>query len=190
MHTSTLSPCLLVASPSLTCSFFSHSVVLLVDHREEGSLGFVINRSAHLAFDDVLKQVGLTPHEDHQAPVLLGGPCSPETGWLLFDPADGLLEEERQGIIRVESGLAVSANMAILERIAMGTGPTKRLMLLGYAGWGPGQLDQEIREGSWVTAELDPSLLFSVPTQDRWRRAWDAIGVDPAQVVGSVVLEA
>ena len=190
MKPTTLKPCLLVASPALDCPFFRRTVVLLVDHREDGSLGFVVNREAPLPFDEVLRQVGLTPDPAHRAEVMLGGPVSPETGWLLFDPSDGLLGEEQDGIIRVSKTIGVSANMAILERIATGTGPLRRAMLLGYAGWGPGQLDQEIREGSWVTTDLDAGLVFDVPTEDRWRRSWESIGFDPSQMVRSTVAEA
>ncbi|MEZ4254597.1 MAG: YqgE/AlgH family protein [Polyangiales bacterium] len=186
-----LKPCMLVASPALSCPFFNHSVVLLVDHREDGSLGFVVNRDSGMSFEEVLEQVGLPSGRRHQTSVMQGGPVSPETGWLIFDPTDGLADGEREGIIRVNRHIGVSANMDILERIASGAGPRRRTMMLGYAGWGPGQLDDEIREGSWITTDLDPSLIFDVPIEERWRRAWSAIGVDPAQMsVGSSVAEA
>ncbi len=185
MKPGTLKPCLLVASPALTCPEFSHTVVLLVDHREDGSLGFVINRTGPLAFEDVLKQVGLKASRKHRAAVLSGGPVSPETGWLVFDPADGLIDDEADGIIHVSKHIGVSANMSVLERIAAGTGPSRRAMMLGYAGWGAGQLDEEIREGSWITMDLDPAMIFEVPVEQRWARAFAAIGIDPAQMMMS-----
>ena len=190
MKPGVLKPCLLVASPGLSCPVFNHSVVLLVDHREDGSLGFVINRTAPISFEDVLKQVKLRASRKNRAAVLAGGPVSPETGWLVFDPSDGDIEDEADSIIHVTKNISVSANMSMLERIAEGRGPTRRNMMLGYAGWGPGQLDEEIRDGSWITMDLDPAMIFDVPVAERWTRAFSTIGIDPAQMVSSVVAEA
>jgi putative transcriptional regulator len=185
-----LSPCFLVAAPSLSCPFFNHTVVLLVDHREDGSLGFVINKPADLPLDALLEQVGIDT--DDGAPtgsqVMLGGPVSPETGWVVFDPTRGLHPNE--GVLTLGQGLGVSANMQVLEDIAKGKGPESYLMVLGYAGWGPGQLDDEIREGAWIAVDLDPSLVFETPIEDRWSAALGKLGIDPARVAGTFVADA
>lgn len=185
-----LEPCFLVAAPSLACPFFNHTVVLLVDHRDDGSLGFVVNRPAELGFGEILQQIGVevSPGTPVDAPVMLGGPVAPETGWLLFDPAEGEVLDE--GVLRIHRNLAVSANPDMLDVIARGEGPTDHVMLLGYAGWDPGQLDQEIREGSWIVVDLDPALVFDLPTDERWGAALAKLGIDPARVVGTRVADA
>lgn len=179
-----------MAAPSLACPFFNHTVVLLVDHREDGSLGFVVNRPSDLQLADILDQIGidLAPHVQLDASVMLGGPVAPDTGWVLFDPSEGELPDD--GILQVHDQLAVSANPEMLERIARGEGPNDHVMVLGYAGWGPGQLDDEIREGSWIVVDLDPALVFGQPTDHRWSAALAKLGIDPARVVGNRVADA
>ncbi len=185
-----LEPCFLVAAPSLACPFFNHTVVLLVDHRDDGSLGFVVNRPSDLKLGEILSQIGVpvgaqTPTADV---VMVGGPVAPETGWLVYDPSNG--EAPDEGVLQVHERLAVSANPDMLEIIARGDGPSAHMMMLGYAGWGPGQLDQEIREGSWIVVDLDPELLFALPTDERWVAALAKLGIDPARVVGTRVADA
>ncbi|MCA9581120.1 MAG: YqgE/AlgH family protein, partial [Myxococcales bacterium] len=176
--------CLLVASPSLTCPIFGNTVVLLVDHREDGSLGFVLNRPADIGFDEVLRQVGVEEQArgplggavPGDTPVLRGGPVSPETGWVLYDPGDEPASGD-DGVIRVGQHIEVCANVRMLRQIARGDGPARRTMMLGYAGWGPGQLDGEIREGSWIVSDLDPGFVFDVPVGERWTRAYAQMGI-------------
>ena len=187
---SELAPCFLVAAPSLACPFFNHTVVLLVDHRDDGSLGFVVNRPSDVRLREVLTQIGIptideVPVDSH---VMMGGPVAPETGWLVFDPTQGDVSDE--GTLQVHDRLAVSANPEMLERIARGDGPPMHMMLLGYAGWGPGQLDHEIREGSWIVVDLDPKLVFDLPADERWTGALAKLGIDPARVVGTHVADA
>lgn len=185
-----LTPCFLVAAPSLACPFFNHTVVLLVDHRDDGSLGFVINRPSELRLGEILTQIGIPTIDEVPTNdlVMMGGPVAPETGWLVFDPVEGDLPDD--GVLHVHDRLAVSANPEMLERIARGDGPPAHLMMLGYAGWGPGQLDHEIREGSWIVVDLDPSLVFDLPADERWIAALAKLGIDPARVVGTSVAEA
>ena len=185
-----LSPCFLVAAPALACPFFNHTVVLLVDHRDDGSLGFVVNRPADLGFREILSQIGIDGggKEPPDSPVMLGGPVAPETGWIIFDPTEG--EAPDEGVLEVTADLAVSANPDMLEHIARGDGPPTHMMMLGYAGWGPGQLDQEIRDGSWIVVDLDPRLFFDLPADERWTAALAKLGIDPARVVGTRVADA
>lgn len=185
-----LQPCFLVAAPSLRCPFFNHTVVLLVDHREDGSLGFVVNKPAEVGLGDLFDQIGVdrngSPPPD--GPVMLGGPVAPETGWVVFDPSIG--EHPDEGVLHIARRLGVSANREMLEEIARGEGPLSYLMMLGYAGWGPGQLDDEIQEGSWIAVDLDPILVFDTPVEQRWKAALATLGIDPARVTSSVVADA
>lgn len=190
LQASAVGPCFLIASPNMRSDSFDHTVVLLVDHREEGSLGFIINRSANVSFVDVMEQVGCGDEEapqprkfDPNTPVLHGGPVSQDTGWVLFDP-EGNPREEEDGLIEVAPGICVTANIRILQDTARGDGPRRMAMVLGYAGWGPGQLDEEIREGAWFIADLDAELIFSESVERRWSAAFDMLGVDPGRIVG------
>jgi putative transcriptional regulator len=187
---SEIAPCFLVAAPSLACPFFNHTVVLLVDHRDDGSLGFVVNKPADIELGSLLDQIGvevdITTFGDE--PVMLGGPVSPETGWVVFDPSAGAHPDE--GILTLAPSLGVSANLEVLEEIAKGSGPERYLMMLGYAGWGPGQLDEEIREGSWIAVDLDPQLVFRTPVEERWAAALATLGIDPARMAATVVADA
>jgi putative transcriptional regulator len=179
----------LVAAPGLRCPFFHHTVVLLVEHDEDGALGFVVNRPteqpvtsllAGLEIDDLAQELG--------GEVWIGGPVAPDTGWVLFDPSSG--DSEDVEAVRLTDQIAVSASRQFLERLAQGSGPDRYAVLLGYAGWGPGQLDDEIRDGSWISVDLDPAILFDHEHGARWRAALASLGIDPARVVGSSVAEA
>ena len=137
-----LKSCFLVAAPTLRCPFFHHTVVLLVDHRDDGSLGFVVNKCADVSFTEVLTKVGIAgslvgnPTFDENKPVMVGGPVSPNTGWVVFDRAGGN-QPDAEGILELENGLGVCANMDMLEEIARGDGPPSYLMMLGLRGMGP-----------------------------------------------------
>lgn len=179
----------LIASPRLECPFFSGTVVALVDHQPEGAIGFVVNRSADLQFDQVIRQAGLSCDTSIlAAAVMQGGPVSSDTGWLGFDPRssrDMLREYPEEGLIRVHDGFCVSANIDMLEVVARGNGPSRFAMYLGYAGWGPGQLDEEISDGSWIISDLDPALIFDAPLEKRWELAMESMGIDPLRYVSN-----
>lgn len=178
-----LAPGLLIAAPGMTCPFFHHTVVLLVEHSEDGALGFVVNRPANapvtsmvegLEVDDLARRLPGT--------VGVGGPIAPDTGWVLFDPTSGECPDAQP--VRLGDRIAMSASRTFLERLAEGEGPTRHTLLLGYAGWGPEQLEEEIRDGSWIAIDLDPALIFDLAPADRWRAGLAALGIDPARVIG------
>jgi putative transcriptional regulator len=115
--------------------------------------------------------------------VLLGGPVQTHQGWVLFTDDGPLAPDE----IDVGHGLRLSASRTILERIGQGEGPSRYLLLFGYAGWGPQQLEREITEGAWLPAELDNDLIFEAPYDKRWDLAMASLGIDPAFVsIGSL----
>lgn len=185
---STLSPGFLVAAPSLRDPHFDRSVVLLVEHRAEGSLGFIVNRRATLSMSRVLDDLGLpVPTSAADDTVLIGGPVSPHTGWIVFDPRG--VEDAGEGTIVVSEGVGVSASRRLLESIARGEGPARHLLVLGHAGWGAGQLDDELQRGAWIPTDLDASTVFDTPIEERWTRALSSLGIDPARLV-SVVADA
>ena len=187
--TEQLAPGLLVASPSLRCPFFNHTVVLLVDHGGEGSFGFVINKLSPIDFATVVAELELEGKADSfDVPVLQGGPVSPETGWVVFDPREA--PEVPDDSILLTDYLAVTASMTMLESIARGHAPKHAMLSLGYSGWGEDQLEDEMREGSWIPVDLGPEILYDVPSEERWERALRQLGIDPARVVGRDVAQA
>lgn len=173
----TLAPTLLLAMPQLLDPNFSRSVVLLCEHNETGALGFVVNRPTDTP---VTEAVALDPPvEAHSGLVLwTGGPVEPNRGFLLlgFEPSDGPSEP-------IAGGFHLTASMGTLRRLleappAEATQARARL-LLGYAGWGPGQLDRELAESAWLTAPVDAALVFETPPEQMWERAIRGLGVDP-----------
>ncbi len=185
-----LAPGLLAAAPSLRCPFFHHTVVLLIDHGDDGSFGFVLNKEAPLDFRGVAEELGLAVENDRvfDVPVLRGGPVSPETGWIVFDP-DGAPKVPKD-VLRVSGGLALTASVDMLHAMASGEVPERALLTLGYSGWSPGQLEDEMREGSWIPIDLDPALIFELPIADRWRIALESLGIDPGRVTSRIVPQA
>ncbi len=175
----------------MRCPFFNHTLVLLVDHSEEGSFGFVINKGTELSMNQVLSEVGIagSHREALHAPVLLGGPVSPESGWILYD-SDGVTHPRSGRTIFVSEHLACSASMDLLEQLAQGQGPQRCAMLLGYAGWGPGQLDEEMSQGSWIPVDLKNELVFDTDIDDRWKAALATLGIDPGRVMDTHVANA
>ena len=172
-----------MAAPSLRCPFFNHTLVLLVDHGREGSFGFVLNKPAQVQLASVLSELDLSSELAPKVPVMLGGPVSPQTGWVVFERES--LSTQLEEILDVDAGVSVTASVKMLEAFAEGHGPDRALLLLGYAGWGPGQLEDEMRDGSWFPMDVDPRLLFDVAPAERWDAALAQLGIEPGWVMGN-----
>lgn len=184
-----IAPGLLVAAPSLLDPSFVRTVVLLVEHGGEGSLGIVVNRPADVRFEEVLESLGIEPDAvPGGAPfrLLLGGPVSPETGWILFDPGEASASDLSDAVLLSE-GIALSASRALLERmLRSGASEGPRILAMGYAGWSAGQLDEELARGVWLPATLRADLVFRVPPEERWTAALKAEGIDPGRIAAKV----
>ena len=172
-----------MAAPSLRCPFFNHTLVLLVDHGREGSFGFVLNKPAQVQLASVLSELDLSADLAPNVPVMLGGLVSPQTGWVVFERES--LSTQLEEILDVDAGVSLTASVKMLEAFAEGHGPDRALLLLGYAGWGPGQLEDEMREGSWFPMDVDPRLLFDVAPAERWDAALAQLGIEPGWVMGN-----
>lgn len=182
-----IAPGLLVAAPSLSCPFFHHSVVLVVDHDAGGSFGFVINKLAGVALDTLIDQMDIPRTVTTSLPVLMGGPVSPQSGWIVYDREEALAAEgDEDRALVIGDRLAFTASLGVLEQMAHGDGPGRGVMLLGYSGWSAGQLEHEMQQGSWIPADLDLDLIFSTPVADRWTAALSAIGIDPGRMTAQV----
>ncbi len=182
--TENLAPGFLVASPSLSCPFFHHTLVLMVEHGAEGSFGFVLNKTAGIAVDAIAEEMKVEPDPARvvDLPVMLGGPVAPNTGWVLFDPTGKPLPSE--DTLALGERMAVTASARVLKRFLGGAAPSRAMLLLGYAGWSPGQLEAEMNDGSWIPVDVDPALVFETPLADRWDMAFRTLGIDPARIVG------
>ena len=180
---------MLIAVPQMRDPFFSKTVVLLVEHNEDGAYGVVLNRKAPVDFRTLLEGAGL-PIENvpEGKPVWWGGPVHPEAGMVLYEPHDALNDYEPA--FGVGDHLRVSWSMELLQDIAHGKGPDVFALYLGRASWAPGQLDNEIAMGAWLPADPDDSLLFTDETSGRWRNALSTIGTDPGYVAPGAPAEA
>lgn len=184
---SELAPGFLVASPSLTDPNFRHAVVLLIEHRSEGSLGFVVNRPARIDFRTVIEELGLLDEleNDTDVPVLAGGPVARNTGWIVS--SSGTLGGGSDDTISVTERLHVSASKEQLQLLAASGARRgdEHVLVLGYAGWGAGQLDEEIRQGAWIPVGLPDGVLFGTAPEDRWQTALQSSGINPLCIAGS-----
>jgi len=158
---------------------FERSVVLMIEHdNNEGSLGIIVNRPTDLRLGQIFKDMDLSTSKfenNEESPVVLeGGPVAPQLGWIIHS-LDWTSSESN--IIKKEA--AVTASLDILKSISVDKGPSSYLFCLGYSGWGPGQLVNEIKTGAWLNVPFDASLLFDVPVKDRWQAAIASLGIDP-----------
>jgi len=172
---------LLIAMPNLADPNFWRSVVLLGVHsHEEGAFGLVVNRPLDVDLREVLAELGQEPGGEDLPSVLSGGPVQPSHGFVLYEPGEhGAGDED----LTVSDSIVISGSVDTLARLAHGTAANRYFLLLGYAGWYPGQLEREIEENSWVVAPLDSSILFDVPVEDRWAAALRSIGIEPGALV-------
>ncbi len=174
-----IAPGFLVASPALVDPNFARTVVLMCVHSSDNALGLVINRSSGLSVQRVFDDLALaTSDEMAEREVLVGGPVQTHQGWVLFGDEGPIGPDE----IEVGNGLRLSASRAILEQIGRQEGPDRYQLLFGYAGWGPQQLEKEIKEGAWLPAEFDEHLIFDVPLEERWDQAMASSGIDPTRI--------
>ena len=171
---------LLVAMPSMGDPRFARTVIYVCSHNAEGAMGLVINKPyPGLTFPNLLTQLGIEPTIDNDIIVRLGGPVETGRGFVLHST-----DYMHQGSVKLDEsrGIGLTATLDVLRAIANGTGPQRSLFALGYAGWGPGQLDAEIQENAWLAAPADPDLIFDSDLDALWERAVRKIGVDVAKL--------
>ena len=166
---------LLVAMPGMPDPRFAKTLIYMCAHNPEGAMGLVINRTLEtLNFGGLLAQLGIEAIHGSDRPVYFGGPVETGRGFVLHS-----CDYERDGTLVVNERVALTATVDILRAIAAGDGPRRHLLALGYAGWGPGQLDGEIRANGWLHVDADDHLIFDDDHDDKWERAMAKIGIDP-----------
>ncbi|NIB39609.1 YqgE/AlgH family protein [Pseudomaricurvus alkylphenolicus] len=170
----------LIAMPSLNDSIFSHTITYLCDHSSDGAMGLVINQPLGIDMTEVYKQLNCEQiSQDTPAPVLCGGPVQPERGFILHSP-----EQMWDSSLAVSDEVMLTASRDIIEAMARGEGPHKAQVTLGYAGWGPGQLESEIADNAWLTLPADSRIIFDTPIEQRWAAASQQLGVDMNLISG------
>jgi putative transcriptional regulator len=177
-----LSGHLLIAMPSMQDPRFAKTVICLCAHSDEGAMGIVLNKPLDgLSFDDLLKQLSLEPvPPQRRIRLVAGGPVEGGRGFVLHTP-----DWETEGSLRVSPGIALTASVDILKAIAGGGGPREGILALGYAGWGPGQLENEIQQNAWLSVPADEALLFNAPLEGTWRQALAKLRIDPLLLSGT-----
>jgi putative transcriptional regulator len=166
---------LLIAMPGMPDPNFSSTVTLICEHNEDGALGIVINRPLGLQLGGLYKQLAVTGTDPAAArrPVLLGGPVGPEKGFVLHNSGHAY-----EHSIRISDDIQLTFSRDVLDAMAAGSGPEKSLVALGYAGWQPGQLEDEMRANSWLNVPASPNIVFDTPFEQRWAAAAEILGID------------
>ena len=174
-----LSGQLLVAMPTMGDPRFDRSVIYLCAHSEDGAMGLIVNQPLDdLDFPEILDQLGIESGADcDEIRVHAGGPVETSRGFVLHSD-----DYQQDGTLVVDQGLALTATTEVLRAIADGAGPSERLMALGYAGWGAGQLDDEIKENAWLVVPATPGLIFSTPDDTKWDQALAVLGLTPEKL--------
>ncbi len=174
MTETTFRPTLLLSMPQLQDPNFARTVVLLCDFLPEGAFGLVLNRPTELSASTMVK---LDPPVvgGNDLPLWFGGPVEPQRGWILV--ADAPPEPEYRTIVE---GLYLSTSPQLLRRVLESAPPPRARVLAGYAGWGPGQLDEELAQSAWLMGEVDLDLVFDTDAPRMWETAIRRLGADPS----------
>lgn len=165
----------IIAMPALSDPNFDHSVTYICEHNEDGAMGIIINRQMELTMGEVLEQMGVEPSRSFDSSMKIheGGPVQPEHGFVLHTPVGAW-----EASLQVSDDVAITTSKDILSTIAHGEGPQHYLIALGYAGWGPGQLEQEMVDNAWLSGPASKRILFELPVEERWAAAAALVGVD------------
>jgi len=178
---------LLVAMPGMADERFARTVIYLCAHSQEGAMGIVVNKpAADLNLPDLLVQLDIIPEAERiQLPqrvgrmqVLMGGPVETSRGFVLHSP-DFFID---QSTLPIDESICLTATVDILRAIAKGGGPENAVLALGYAGWGEGQLEQEIQAYGWLNCPADPDIIFHSTLDSKYDLALRRIGIDPAML--------
>ena len=181
-HSGYLESQMLIAMPAMADPNFARSVTLMCQHTEDGAVGITINRVSSFNLGEILDQLKI-PCADpsiRQAMVLEGGPVHRDRGFVLHTPMDSF-----ESSLRINSDIMVTTSRDVLAAIAEHRGPQRYLVALGYAGWGDGQLEQELRQNAWLSVAADSAIVFESPIAERWVRAVGSLGIDIGYLHGS-----
>ena len=165
----------LIAMPNMLDPNFAGTLTYVCDHGEQGALGVVVNRPIELDMETLFTQIGLDLSDERlkKATVYYGGPVQVERGFVLHRPVG-----EWSSTLSVNDKVGLTTSKDILEATARQEGPKEIMLTLGYAGWGPGQLEDEIKQNAWLTVKADPEVIFGLPPEERFAAAVHLLGID------------
>lgn len=172
---------LLIAMPAMRDTRFEKTVIYMCIHNAEGAMGLVVNRALEsITFPELLHQLEIeTDRQPPSLPIHFGGPVETGRGFVLHTAEYG-----QSGTVMVDDHIGLTATVDILKDLAALQGPQNCLLALGYAGWGPGQLDGEMQQNAWLHVGADDDLVFDAQLDNKWDRAVAKIGIDPALLSG------
>ena len=174
---------LLLAMPQMEDPRFQRAVIFVCAHDSNGAMGLIINNILPgIAMSELLAQLDIAPNsppanDPVAAPVMSGGPVESARGFVLHSN-----DFQQPETIAINPDLCVTGTLDALRAIAAGKGPDKMLFMLGYAGWGAGQLDKEMQDNSWLVADADTAIIFETDPEKKWERAIKQIGIDPSML--------
>jgi len=175
----------LIAMPSMQDSMFAGSVVYLCEHDERGAMGVIINKPTEMTIETLLDRIDIKrspTSELNQAAkqlVMFGGPVQDDRGFVLHAP-----KGKFSSTMKISDAVSFTTSRDVLEAVGQGRGPENILVSVGYAGWGAGQLEEEIIKNGWLTVEADPAVLFEMPIEQRLAAAIQLLGFDPMMLSG------
>ncbi len=174
---------LLIAMPALADPNFHHTVTFICEHNDEGALGIVINRPMGMDLEEILKHIEVEAVDEviGNMPVYTGGPVQPERGFVLHKPLG-----DWEATMKINEQVGITSSRDILQAMARGEGPEHALVALGYAGWGAGQLEEEMAANAWLSGPADEAILFETPVEKRWEAAAAKLGVDLNLLSGDI----
>ena len=169
----------LIAMPSMQDPIFGGTVVYVCEHNDNGVLGVVINKPTDMTLQVLFERIDLKLSAALELPVvnepiMFGGPVQDDRGFVLHTPGTPYSSS-----LKVTDDVAFTTSIDVLEAVAGGTGPQRMLVSIGYAGWSPGQLEDEIGRNGWLTVAADPSIMFDLPAEQRYVAAMKLLGIDP-----------
>ena len=167
---------LLISMPSLEDERFYKTVIYICAHSSEGTMGIIINKKIDYdLYPDLLEQLGIDkPLSGKKLYIRYGGPVETGRGFVLH--SDEVIQKET---LSIGKGVALTSNVEFFEDLSKGKGPENSIFALGYAGWGPGQIEKEIIANSWMTLSTDSQFLFDEEVSNKWNKAYNLLGIDP-----------
>ena len=174
-----VAPSLIIAMPQLLDPNFHRTVVLLVEKNEEGAFGLVVNRHGDSRLAELCENLDSTWGGEPDAVPLYGGPVGTDQGFVLHGEVPADLSVHSKPVL---PGVHIASDMETFRAVCARP-PRDLRVLLGYAGWGPGQLEREIVSGAWLTTAVTPELIFRTPVEEMWERSLRQLGIDPAMLV-------
>lgn len=174
---SSLAPSFLLSMPQLTDPNFNRTVVLLCKHTDRGAFGLVVNRPL-VTSGRVVVNLDPPVSTERELHLWVGGPVQPERSWILV--GDGSGAEDEASDVPVSDGLYLTTSPTLLRKMVEGEPPPRTRLIIGYSGWGPGQLEAELEASAWLMSDVDADLIFTTPSDKMWEAAIRRLGADPA----------